>query len=390
MVAKWLFEKYGQPFIRVQPYQTLAEIKALVQQQPNPYIVVKDGATWYSAQINQLIEWDKLSDEALGLLQVTDLPLLPFHDVITADTDEEIIEERLTELAGAVVLVVDEQEAVVGLLYNRVRSHESQKPVHFTAFHPLAVAAKAPSQIHLYAHLESVQDKILKDAQHNAPQTVGRPLAVETDIRPGTLLTVMADYKADELAFKQDGLMLRWNDDWVRFTFDFEPKAAAIGKQVTVTFSVQIAAIEIASVAVTIFAQADNQSSQYKDTPAKRHQNIFISYSRRDAQVVRRYYQAQIAAGNTVFLDVESLHSGEKWKPALEQAIDAADFIQLFWSEHSSKSEFVTYEWQYCLESKCVDKANCEFVIRPVYWQNPMPSAPKELSQFNFKFVPFK
>jgi hypothetical protein len=56
----------------------------------------------------------------------------------------------------------------------------------------------------------------------------------------------------------------------------------------------------------------------------------------------------------------------------------------LFWSENSSKSEYCRQEWQYALQLK-----RGEGFIRPVFWQEPIPTPPEELSDIHFDFAPF-
>jgi hypothetical protein len=130
-------------------------------------------------------------------------------------------------------------------------------------------------------------------------------------------------------------------------------------------------------------AKLDSQTSAI-------YQKIFVSYSRRDREVVEAYRFAQLALGNDVFVDTYSIRSGENWRAALAKAIDTADVFQLFWSKHSAASPNVRDEWDYALKYKC-PKTRCADFIRPVYWVDPMPiSPPQELSHLNFKYIPLK
>ena len=121
------------------------------------------------------------------------------------------------------------------------------------------------------------------------------------------------------------------------------------------------------------------------------YQKIFVSYSRKDTDVIRAYKAAQEAIGNDIFVDTESIHTGENWMARLAVAIDKADVFQLFWSENSAASEFVREEWEYALQYKCPND-KCVEVIRPVYWKSekPNPAPPKELAHLHFRRVEFK
>lgn len=105
--------------------------------------------------------------------------------------------------------------------------------------------------------------------------------------------------------------------------------------------------------------------------------------------MIAAYAAAQSALGNELFIDVDSLRAGEDWRAGLARAIDGVDVFQLFWSRHSAASEYCQHEWQYAYASRCRDTA-CDGFIRPVYWEEPMPAPPEELSDIQFRYVEFK
>ncbi len=87
-------------------------------------------------------------------------------------------------------------------------------------------------------------------------------------------------------------------------------------------------------------------------------------------------------------MDTYSIRTGENWRTALAKAIDRTDIFQLFWSPSSAGSPNVRDEWDYALNHRCAADG-CECFIRLVFWQEPMPDPPSELSHLNFKYVPF-
>jgi hypothetical protein len=117
------------------------------------------------------------------------------------------------------------------------------------------------------------------------------------------------------------------------------------------------------------------------------YQKIFVSYSRKDKEVVETYRLAQLARGDDVFMDTYSIRTGEQWQAALANAIAQVDIFQLFWSENSEESKNVRDEWMYALEHRCPDN-KCVAFIRPVYWDKPLVSPPSELGHLNFRYVP--
>jgi hypothetical protein len=116
------------------------------------------------------------------------------------------------------------------------------------------------------------------------------------------------------------------------------------------------------------------------------YQNIFVSYSRKDKDIVEISNCWQEAIGNCVFIDKKSIRSGDFWGEKIFNAIDKSDIFQLFWSENSKKSKNVREEWEYALKCKCQNNKG-EGFIRPVHWKEPYPKLPKELKDLNCKLI---
>ena len=157
----------------------------------------------------------------------------------------------------------------------------------------------------------------------------------------------------------------------------------ALGESALVTTPMVSAENKLAKAKAEFEARmASRRTTQY--------QKIFVSYSHQDVEVIRAYKAAQEAVGNDVFVDTESIHTGEDWMARLAIEIDKADILQLFWSENSAASEFVHEEWEYALLHKCPEE-RCVGVIRPVFWkgEKPHPEPPKELAHLHFRRVDF-
>ena len=180
--------------------------------------------------------------------------------------------------------------------------------------------------------------------------------------------------------------------------FDFKLNQDLVSEVVVLRMSVQVAGIGIASISNCAIEVIESQQCDADENPLAHaksdnqtstlYQNIFVSYSRRDRKITKRYKLAQIGLGNEAFIDVDDLRAAENWKAGLAKAIDDADVFQLFWSRNSANSKYCRYEWNYALEFRCPD-SKCEGFIRPVYWKKPMPDPPPEVSHVNFKYVPF-
>ena len=71
---------------------------------------------------------------------------------------------------------------------------------------------------------------------------------------------------------------------------------------------------------------------------------VFISYSRRDADVVESIVSELEAAGIDVWLDREDITAGKQWRKQIVEAIDTADAFVLNLSPNSAASDNVLKE----------------------------------------------
>lgn len=279
------------------------------------------------------------------------------------------------------------------------------KEAKFSAYVPKQVNISKTYGLFVYAYSEEQQRAIETDiAKFKSelggaipkPQKAKQAVALELD----TKITVVPE--CDELEFEPQSLTKKWHGDKTRFDFEFRPTGDLEDETLFIRISIQIAGIEIAHIksALEIVSPAEMLvddsvsfnpliNARVNTNPVTPYQRIFISYSRRDSRVAKSYKIVQTALGNDAFLDVDNLRTGEDWRGGLAHAIDKADIFQLFWSEHSASSEYCRHEWEYAVKTRCPED-NCEGFIRPVYWREPMPSPPPELSHLHFRFVPFE
>jgi hypothetical protein len=310
-------------------------------------------------------------------------------------------EEREEEETPSIDDLVDDRQTLLP---------EQTKTAQFSAYYPRETQAKTRHGLYVYAHTPDAIKVMNRDVQKFEQELGGeipRPMTTKqsTKIKQGTLITIVPE--CDEIEFSPPSLTKKWDDEWVRYDFDFKASDDLLGETLFIRVSVQIASIEIAHIKcateivettktpVNTSKKPENPlaaaklGSQIGKQTANMYDKIFISYSRKDTKVAAAYRLAQMAAGHDVFMDTESIHTGEDWKVALAKAIDEADMFQLFWSQHSADSDNVRHEWDYALQYKCADDA-CVGFIRPVYWQKPMPTPPGELGHLNFRFVPLQ
>jgi len=286
-----------------------------------------------------------------------------------------------------------------------LRKNNPLKEAYFSAFYPSEAQANVRSTFHVYAHTRDALTEINHDMGRFKDECGGGIPAPKTaeqsvPLQQGIPITVVP--QCDEIIFEPTSLSKTWDDNWVRFDFDFKPTENLLGKTLEVQVLIYIRGIENARIDCPIQVvapqnhptpderQPDNSfalAKQLSSQTTTLYQKIFVSYSRSDTEVVEIYRLNQLARGDDVFMDTHSLRTGEEWRAALAEAIDKADIIQLFWSANSAESTEVREEWEYALKYRDPKKEGQSF-IRPVYWTKPMPACPRELEHLHFNYVP--
>jgi formylglycine-generating enzyme required for sulfatase activity len=112
---------------------------------------------------------------------------------------------------------------------------------------------------------------------------------------------------------------------------------------------------------------------------------IFISYAREDFQHAQELYQKLARHGYSPWLDKVNLLGGQKWRKAIEQAIQRADFFLLLLSRNSVKKRgFVQREiraaldfWQEKLED---DIFLIPVLLEAMAWEE----VPEEINEFQW------
>lgn len=116
-------------------------------------------------------------------------------------------------------------------------------------------------------------------------------------------------------------------------------------------FSAQEAIARILSEQTNDRLFVENASSQQSagDTPAM-DKDIFISYSRKDSEIVKAIYEWLERAGYKCWLDVEGMFSGVSYKKVIVDAIKRTKVLLFMSSENSNKSRNVVSEVSIAVE----------------------------------------
>jgi hypothetical protein len=268
----------------------------------------------------------------------------------------------------------------------------------FTAFLPRYAVVERWHSLLVYAHTPALSDQIRADAKRFAPELGDSPRQVAAAqaaaLARGTRLTFTPS--AQGVLFNPESITIAWWEDVHRLEFRFRAAAAMRNLAANLTITVSADPLVIAELRCGILFEAAEQayaSNPFENEPITtapyRAEEIFVSYSHRDSDVVEACRNAYRALGYKVLMDIDELRSGERWNERLKDFIERATIFQLFWSENSARSAFCRQEWQHALAvARQRSPADGSGYIRPVYWQKPLVTPPKELEHLHFAYVP--
>jgi hypothetical protein len=79
------------------------------------------------------------------------------------------------------------------------------------------------------------------------------------------------------------------------------------------------------------------------------HYNIFVSYSRKDIQLVAPLVQLLRITNNDIFQDI-NIPPGNRWRGFIVNSIQDCEIFLLFWCRHSLSSKEVKNEYELALD----------------------------------------
>ncbi len=267
------------------------------------------------------------------------------------------------------------------------RDFQPDEEVVFTAYHPKDLVWETWYEFLAYVHLDSAFDEVREDSARRLGERArdyGRGRSATTFIRPETEIVAVPELPG--CRFNPPQASIVWLEDWHRFEFrmqasdkhlGYEPGKAVNGKVAFYVGPVLIAETPIWAHLSDEERETPEDAARAQET-ASPYQSVFVSYSHKDGQVVDALERAYDALGLEYLRDVRALRSGQKWNEALLALIEQADIFQLCWSNNASASRYVKREWKHALAQE-----RAQF-IRPMYWEEPKPEIPEELSHIHF------
>jgi serine/threonine protein kinase len=282
---------------------------------------------------------------------------------------------------------------------NRVESEPESAPVpppstgpvddvQFTVYRPRVLAPSRWHPMLVFAHLSAKPDDApketlepIEEVRKQAETVLGPQLAAEyqsstqdstRDVPREGLLTLVP--MAPGIEFNPPQRSFRW-EEWVhREEFRLRAREDLDGKTVKGRVSAYLGTILIAEVALRFRVDSREEpsvASPMEPIAGRMFRRIFASFAQDDRPVAAQFERFARAMGDEYLSRCTSLRAGDAWDDRLRELIDKADVFQLFWSKNALRSPLVEREWRHALT------LNRPSFIRPVYWEEPLPTDPE-------------
>lgn len=160
---------------------------------------------------------------------------------------------------------------------------------------------------------------------------------------------------------------------WVMVPEDFQKKQFKL--------TIRVFTDDIPFTTLTLFVKCNAPSAQ-EITPERRDiRSAFVSYARADTEEVTTLIRGmeKVRPDLSLFMDQESLRSGQNWQEVLKSEIERRDMLFLCWSHDAKASEWVDFEWRHMYSKRGVEH------IDPIPLVSPQSCPPpEELAMLHF------
>lgn len=253
--------------------------------------------------------------------------------------------------------------------------------VHFSVTSPTVVQPSYSFVVGIYAHLKKQINEVIQMAQKTLPEgelriTTQGPLKVER----GTRLTVRL--KLEDFTIEPAEATILWEGEIGNATFGVNvPRDARRGRRVGIA-TIHTNGFQVATIFFELHVGKKSSGVKQIKARVKQHRTAFASYASYDrSEVMKRIQGMQKAAPELdIFVDVDSLRSGQEWWKEMKKIIPTRDVFYLFWSANASKSTWVEKEWRCALK-----KRGLHFIDPcPLVSPKEVPP-PRELEKLHFE-----
>jgi hypothetical protein len=262
--------------------------------------------------------------------------------------------------------------------------------VSFTAGYPNIIQKGKWYPVWFFIHLAELGNEvncIIGDAakQQDFIATITTTPS-DTRLKRGTAVRIVP--QARHILFDPIAVEIIWSENIHRVNFRLYCNREASDSLIHGSIDVLVDGVLIGAVPVAFRIS----TRSVKTGPSNMHtkgtsmfRTVFASYSHSDKAIVDRCVNVYRALGIYVFVDKDSLLSGQDFERRIFREIENTDLFQLYWSFNALASEWVTKEWNYARKlANSVDRKGENF-IRPVVWEPPKPPPlPEPLSHLHY------
>jgi hypothetical protein len=252
----------------------------------------------------------------------------------------------------------------------------------FTAGYPSGMSPEQWYSLVVFVHTrersDTVQERLAKRAKEFGAEPAQASSSSSTLVSRGTKLRLQP--RIPGVVCNPEYVEAAWCEDIQEVDFRVRAPAELAGRSLLGAVEVYAGSLMIGQIALGISVRTAGSTEEAQPATASTamFEKIFASYSHKNAEIVKACATTYKALGVHLFIDSESLRSGENWEQKLQYFIRDSDVFQLYWSEDSRASAEVEKEWRAAL-GLLSEKG--DLFIRPLYWIPPPPEFPEPLQK---------
>lgn len=218
--------------------------------------------------------------------------------------------------------------------------------VQFSAVVPKKAERSEYIPINIVMYEEEFRNKVDELLEENTKEASGGIHRVAENSKVKVVLS------SKDVEIEDDVEERIWFGKYQTFDFDVPVPEDYAKKQILFRAGVYINDLHVTNLKFIVdVACAQEQKAKIDREDIK---SAFVSYAKKDYLRVVSIVQGmkKISPDMDIFVDVESLRSGDDWQEALKTEIDRHTVLYLCWSKYASESKWVDFEWRYAFEKK--------------------------------------
>ncbi|HUT33046.1 MAG TPA: twin-arginine translocase subunit TatC [Planctomycetota bacterium] len=261
--------------------------------------------------------------------------------------------------------------------------------VHFTVTSPAVVRLGGSFVLDVWAHLEAQRAEVVRRARE---AEAGAEIRARSEgpalVAAGSVLTVHVTVSGLGVEEPQSTILWEGEIGSAGFVVAVPPDAEA-GTHIGVA-TIYLHGLRLARVHFSVEVGAEASAAvEALATREERTRKAFASYASadREAMLARVQGMQKAAPDLEVFVDVNSLRSGQTWEEELWRVIPENDVFYLFWSQHARDSVWVDKEWRCALKARGLDFIDPVPLVSPEAVPPPAELASKHFNDWVLAYM---